>query len=145
MKPQLTLTQKQTFKALSFIGIMLFALIAFNPIYGQTKTNSMSDIAINERTIKGIVSDEEKPLKNVNVRLKGTKIGVATNEKGEFTFPQKLKTGDILLFSYLGYENQEIEIKKDTIFIKLVLTEDLIEMIGALDSAKPYKSKRKKN
>ncbi len=28
-------------------------------------------------------------------------------------------------------------------FIKLTLTEDLVEMIGALDSAKPYKSKRK--
>ncbi|EDP71303.1 putative outer membrane protein, probably involved in nutrient binding [Flavobacteriales bacterium ALC-1] len=143
MKTQLTLTQRQALKTLNFIGIMLFTLVVFNPVYGQTKTNSVSEVSVNERTIKGIVSNEEKVLKDVNVRLKGTRVGTVTNEKGEFTFPKKLKTGDILVFSYLGYENQEIEIKKDTAFIKLVLTEDLIEMIGALDSAKPYKSKRK--
>ncbi|MBC3845309.1 carboxypeptidase-like regulatory domain-containing protein [Winogradskyella echinorum] len=145
MKTQLKLLQTQTFKTFGLIVFMLFTLVAFNPVYGQTKMNSAAKASINERTIKGIVSDDTQPLNNVNITLKGTKIGTTTNEKGEFTFPKKLKTGDILLFSYLGYEKQEIEINDKTSFIKLVLTEDLIEMIGALDSNKPYKSKRKKN
>ncbi len=143
MKIQLTLPQKQTFKALSFIGLMMFTLLAFNPIYGQTNAASTTETISNERTIKGVVSNENGPLEGVNVIQKGTKIGTVTNEKGEFTFPNKLKTGDVLVFSYLGYENQYVEIKDNTTFIKLVLSEDLIEMIGALDSAKPYKSKRK--
>lgn len=143
MKPQLTLTQNKTFKTISFIGIMMLTLFAFNPIYGQTKTTNLTEVATNERTIKGVVSNEEGPLIGVNVIQKGTRNGATTNEKGEFTFPKKLNTGDVLVFSYLGYEKQEVIIKANTTFIKLVLTEDLIEMIGALDSGKPYKSKRK--
>ncbi|WP_296380529.1 carboxypeptidase-like regulatory domain-containing protein [Winogradskyella sp.] len=143
MKTQLTLTQKHTFKTLSFVGVMIFALLAFNPIYGQTNSVSTTETASKERTISGLVSTEDGPLPGVNIVLKGTRTGVNTDMKGKFIFPIKLKTGDILVFSYLGYENQEVKIKEDTTFIKLVLTEDLVEMIGALDSAKPYKSKRK--
>jgi hypothetical protein len=145
MNTHLKLTQKQSFKALSLIGIMVFALLAFNPISAQTNSASTTETTSNERTISGLVSTEDGPLPGVNIVLKGTKTGVNTDLKGEFTFPKKLKTGDVLVFSYLGYENQKVTIKDDTTFIKLVLTEDLVEMIGALDSAKPYKSKRKKN
>jgi len=142
MNPQFLLIQKHTFKTLSFVGIMMLTLLAFNPLYGQTKTTA-TEIASNERTIKGLISNEDGPLEGVNVILKGTRDGTVTNAKGEFTFPTKLKTGDVLVFSYLGYENQEVKIKANTNSIKIVLTDDLIEMIGALDSAKPYKSKRK--
>ena len=145
MNTQLTLTQKKSVKAFSILGIMMLALLAFNPIYAQTNTATTTTVASNERTISGLVSNENGPLEGVNVIQKGTRNGAVTNAKGEFTFPVKLKTGDILVFTYLGYENQNISIKDDTTFIKLVLTEDLVEMIGALDSAKPYKSKRKKN
>ena len=143
MKPLLTLPEKHTFKAFSFIGIMTMTLLAFNPTYGQTKTVTSKEMTSNERTIKGLITNEDGPLDGVNVILKGTRNGTVTNAKGEFTFPLKLKTGDVLVISYLGYENQNVVIKDDTTFIKLALTEDLVEMIGALDSAKPYKSKRK--
>ena len=143
MKSQLTLTQKQSFKALIFFSIMMTTLLAFNPIYGQTKTANTSEIASNERTISGIVSNEDGPLLGANIILKGTKIGIDTDKNGKFTFPKKLKTGDVLLFSYLGYEIQSVKIKDNTSFIELELTPDLVEMIGALDTSKPYKSKRK--
>ena len=142
MNRQLTLTQKHTFKTLSIVSILMLTLLAFNPIYGQTKTTA-TKITTNERVIKGLISNEDGPLEGVNVILKSTKNGTVTNIKGEFTFPSKLKTGDVLVFSYLGYENQEVKINATTTFIEIVLTDDLIEMIGALDSAKPYKSKRK--
>ena len=143
MKTQLKLTQKSILKTIGFVGIMMLTLLASNPIYGQTKTIVSTDVTTNERTIKGIVSEGEQPLEGVNVIQKGTKNGTVTNEKGEFTFPNKLKTGDVLLFSYLGYVTQKIEINDTTSFITLKLTADSIEMIGALDSSKPYKSKRK--
>jgi hypothetical protein len=44
----------------------------------------------------------------------------------------------------LGYETLEIKIKEDTTFLRLVLTEDLLEFAGALATDQPYKSKRKK-
>ena len=143
MKTQLLVTQNSTLKTFSTIGILLLAMLFSTTSYSQEKLNTSTEKTTSERTIKGLVSDEEKPLEGVNVILKDTKNGTVTNEKGEFTFPKKLKTGDILLFSYLGYETQEIKIKEDTNFITLKLTAELIEMIGALDSNKPYKSKRK--
>ena len=70
---------------------------------------------------KGLISDENGPLKDVNVRKKGTRNGVVTNEKGEFTFPEKLKTGDVLLISFIGFETQEYIIGAETEnFIKLI-------------------------
>lgn len=143
MKSTLKLQWRQTYKTFSFIGVMTLTLLAFNPIYGQNNTVTSTQVTLNERTIKGMVSDEIVGLEGVNVIQHGTKNGTVTNEKGEFTFPKKLKTGDVLLFSYLGYLTQKVEIKDDTTFITLKLTEDLIEMSGALDSAKPYKSRRK--
>lgn len=138
MKTQL-FTHKQLLKPEGFISMMMILLLAFNTTYGQTKTEN----TLNERTIKGVISNEKGPLKDANIFHKETNTGVTTNEKGEFTFPIKLKTGDVLLVSYIGYEPQKHEIKEGTSFINLVLTEDMIEMIGALDSNKPYKSKRK--
>lgn len=143
MKRALTLPQKNTFKSFSFISVMLLALVVFNPIYGQTKTTTATETTTNERIIKGLIANEDGPLVGVNITQKRTKNGTVTNEKGEFTFPVTLKTGDILVISYLGYENQNITIKENATFINLVLTEDLVEMIGALNSSKPYKSKRK--
>ncbi|MFC0603052.1 carboxypeptidase-like regulatory domain-containing protein [Winogradskyella pulchriflava] len=141
MKTQL-FTQRQSFKPLAFIGVLMVVLFTFNSAYGQTKT---TETTLNERTVKGVISDEKGPLDGVNVVHEASRNGTVTNEKGEFTFPVKLKTGDVLLISYLGFETQKVKIEEGTTFIEIVLTEDLIEMIGALDSGKPYKSKRKKN
>ncbi|WP_430466834.1 carboxypeptidase-like regulatory domain-containing protein [Winogradskyella ouciana] len=139
MKTQV-FTQKQTLKTFGFIVTML-ALFTSNSSYGQTR--AATETTSTERTVKGVISNEKGPIKDVNITLQGARNGTTTNENGEFTFPIKLKTGDVLLISYIGYETQKFEIKEDTTFIKLVLTEDMIEMIGALDSNKPYKSKRK--
>lgn len=136
----LKFTRSKTFKANSLMGLLMILLFMSNVSFGQTTTNK---VVSNERIVKGIISNEYGPLKDVNIKQQGTKYGATTNEKGEFTFPVKLASGDILLISYLGYETQKFTIKDDTTFIKLVLTEDMIEMIGALDSNKPYKSKRK--
>ena len=122
-------------KTYGFITILMMALFAINLSFSQT----------NERTISGLVANEDGPLPGVNITLQGERTGVTTDTKGEFTFPVKLKTGDVLIFSYLGYETQKITIKADTSYIKLELTPDMIEMIGDLDTNTPYKSKRKKN
>lgn len=59
-------------------------------------------------SIKGVVVDENnEPLMGVMVRhKKNASLGAQTNLNGEFTL--KANTGDIILFSYLGYAAQEI-------------------------------------
>ena len=132
----LALTSKKMFSKLG-ICVFLIALVSLNSAYGQ-------ETAQNERTIKGIISDEKGPIDGATVILKGTKIGTASNNKGEFTFPKPLKVGDILLITYLGYENQELKIDEKTSLYEIMLTEDVIEFTGAPNTNKPYKSKRPK-
>jgi TonB-linked SusC/RagA family outer membrane protein len=53
-----------------------------------------------EKTISGVVSDASGPVPGVNVLIKGTKSGVQTNMSGSYSI--KAKTGDVLVFSFVG-------------------------------------------
>lgn len=58
-----------------------------------------------DRIISGTVSDETGPLPGVNVLKKGTTLGVETDFDGKFSV--KAKTGDILVFSFVGMKTIE--------------------------------------
>lgn len=137
MKTQLTGIRK-----LWFATILMIVACAFNPMYGQSDKATSTQVSQSGKIIKGVISDENGPLEKVNVTLKGTNTGTATNAKGEFTFPKSLKTGDILLISYIGYEIIEVKIKATTTLVKLTLYESVIEFMGSLNTNKRYKSKR---
>lgn len=107
-------------------------------------SNSMQAQNNNELTINGIVSDENGPVDQVTITLKGTETRTISDKKGMFTFPETLKENDVLVFSHLGYHPQEVTINKDAPFVKVQLDSETIEILGALQSNKPYKSKRKK-
>ncbi len=143
MKTQLITTEKKPFRALAYGAILMLVALAFNPVYGQTQTTSTEAVQ-NERTIKGIITNAEGPVESASIVLKGAEVGTVSNKNGEFTFPKPLKTGDVLLISYLGYDTIEVKIEANTTFIKQMLSEDLIEFVGALNTNKPYKSKRKR-
>lgn len=147
MTKQLNFTQttlgafKSTF---GIIGIVMITLLFSNTMQAQNNATASTTQAEQELTVTGTVSDENERLEGVSIIKKGTVIGTATDKNGVFTFPKPLKTGDILLFSYIGYEEIEIKIDKNNTVINLVLTTDAIEVVGALQTDKPYRSKRKK-
>lgn len=66
-----------------------------------------------DRTVKGTVkgSDTKETLPQVNVVIKGTTTGTTTELDGSYTLVVPQGT-TILVFSYLGYEEQEIDISK---------------------------------
>ena len=131
----------QTLKTLSVLVLFLVATLNSNTVFAQSDKEVKT--AQNELIVKGNVSDELGPLHEANVVLKSTNIGTSTDVNGNFTFPQSLKPGDVLLVSYLGYHTAKITIKEDTSFIKIILTSEIYEVFGDLNSNKPYKSKRK--
>lgn len=137
MKTLFTSTRK-----LWYATILMIVACAFNPMYGQSDKEISTEVSQSGKIIKGVISDENGPLDKVNIRLKGTNTGTATNAKGEFTFPKSLQTGDILLITYIGYETAEVKIKANTSVIKLTLSESVIEFLGSLNTNKRYKSKR---
>lgn len=70
-------------------------------------------------TIKGTVLDEsDQPVIGATVRLKkDTKVGTVTDIDGHFIL--KIKEGEVLIISYVGYKNQEVKAKTGMV-VKLV-------------------------
>jgi hypothetical protein len=79
-------------KLYTTIGIVM--LISFCSIAQDTA----------ERVIRGTVTAAEDggALVGASVVLRGTNTGVSADKDGKFTFPIKLKVGDVLIFSYVG-------------------------------------------
>ena len=61
--------------------------------------------------VTGSVSDSEtnEPLPGVNVVVKNTTKGTNTDFDGNFSI-EDVSSGDVLVFSYLGYKSQEISV-----------------------------------
>ncbi len=66
-----------------------------------------------QKTISGIVSDEQGPLPGVNVVIKGTSNGTLTDFDGAYTI--KVAMGDILQFNFIGMVTVEKKVGNSTI------------------------------
>lgn len=65
------------------------------------------------KTVTGkVVGANGMPMPNVSVLIKGSQKGTTTNEQGAFTITVEDK--DVLVFSYIGYEIQEVAIGAKT-------------------------------
>ena len=71
-----------------------------------------ADISIAQEgfKVRGQVVDEAGPLPGVNIMIKGTMTGVVTDMDGNFEITAPY-SGASLVFSYIGYQSQEIAIK----------------------------------
>ncbi|GAB5399277.1 MAG: hypothetical protein Aureis2KO_08620 [Aureisphaera sp.] len=93
-----------------------------NPVYGQQEG----------QVVTGLVTSTDGPLLGATIVLKGTTIGVVSNENGEFTFPEELKENDVLVVTYLGYKKEEVTIAKGTTYVEPFLEDDPIIVVAAL-------------
>ncbi len=93
-----------------------------------------------EQWIKGVVRDETgEPLPGVSVIRKGTTQGTATDADGRFEFPYKLKAGDVLTFSFIGFTSIDYVVpEKAPGDVGIVLTMAYEVMMGELVSDVPY-------
>jgi hypothetical protein len=98
-----------------------------------------------EHWVKGVVRDQTgEPLPGVSVIRKGTTQGTATDAEGRFEFPHKLKAGDVLTFSFIGFTSIDYVVpEKASGDVKVSLTVDIsLEMdtmiMGELVSDAPY-------
>lgn len=89
----------------------------------QTNKNTIGDeTKIQQNFVSGTIQSEEGyPLPGVNVIIKGTNKGTLTDFDGNYKL--EVNQGDALVFSYVGFETQEI-IVTNTI-IDVVLKEDI--------------------
>ena len=108
--------EKTGFLAMKFTILLLF--VASVNIYAQQAQQGIS--------ITGTVTDRGEPLPGVNVSVKGTTIGMATNIDGKFEFTVP-STTSVLVFSYVGYVTTERTVGSQTVF-NVELEEDAQRM-----------------
>lgn len=84
------------------------------PALAQSKGSTTDDGRI---TVKGTITDSEgEPLAGANVLVKGTTIGCFSDFDGNYslTFPKSVDKTDILIYSFIGMENEEIKVSSST-------------------------------
>ncbi|MFG6687373.1 SusC/RagA family TonB-linked outer membrane protein [Mariniflexile sp. HNIBRBA6329] len=91
-------------------GILLFLFFVPTNILAQT-------------SIKGTVTEQSTslPLPGVNILVKGTTNGTATDFDGEYQL--QVNQGDVITFTFIGYQTQEITYTGQTV-LDVVLVED---------------------
>ena len=129
------------------VGIACLALFSFTSSYAQDNGNaSNTTTEQTQKTIlvKGTVKDDAGPLPGVNILLEGTRIGVASDFDGNFEFPQRLKKGDVLIFSYIGLKTQKVVINDENsaanIDLKIDMLGEEILIVGKVATKKVFKS-----
>ncbi|MPR33057.1 SusC/RagA family TonB-linked outer membrane protein [Cytophagaceae bacterium SJW1-29] len=81
--------------------------------YATPQPFSTISVVIPDRLITGTITDEKgQGLPGVSIVLKGTQRGTTTNTDGRFqlTLPDRTDSPEILVFSFVGYKTQEINI-----------------------------------
>jgi len=98
--------------SLKFVVLLILCLVS-SQIHGHDDlvvsnyTNKNYKINFLQQQIEGIVYDDKgNPLIGVTVIIKGTRKGTSTDFDGKFSIAAK--QGDTLIFSYLGFINEEL-------------------------------------
>ena len=97
-------------KLILFRLVFLVFILLTSIIHGQDKN------------IEGIVSDNSGvPLPGVTVILKGTNFGTSTDFDGNFNLT--VNTGEIIVFSYVGFKTKEVKIGNSNTY-NIILEEE---------------------
>lgn len=96
---------------------------------GRSVTAGKQQFKTIQRPIKGTVRDNTgTTLIGVSVRVKGTTSGTQTDANGQFTI--NCNTGDVLIFSYIGYASQEVTVgAAESINITLAPSNDQLQQV----------------
>lgn len=85
--------------------------------------------------VTGSVSDDSGPIPGASVVVKGTTNGTTTDFDGNYTIDAN--SGDVLVYSYVGYEEQEATVSGSVMNITLQSGVSLDEVILVGNRAKP--------
>ncbi|WGH75422.1 SusC/RagA family TonB-linked outer membrane protein [Tenacibaculum tangerinum] len=80
-----------------------------------------------EKTISGTVSDQSGPLPGVTILKKGTTQGTETDFDGNYTI--QAKTGDVLVFSFVGMKSTERTVGSSNQMNVVLETDNLLEEV----------------
>ncbi|MEZ4792533.1 MAG: SusC/RagA family TonB-linked outer membrane protein [Gelidibacter sp.] len=84
-------------------------------------------VLLSQSTVSGTVTEaaSKLPVPGVNIIIKGTSTGTTTDFDGKYSI--NVKTGDVLVFSYVGYLTQELTYTNQTT-LDLAMVEDAAKL-----------------
>ncbi|MBN2524614.1 MAG: TonB-dependent receptor [Bacteroidales bacterium] len=120
MKKIYTTTRWKSFSILR-IPFLIVGISSFLLVQNLAANNNLQE----EKPVTGIVTDAStgEPLPGVSILIKGTSKGSITDVEGKYTV--NAKSSDILVFSYVGFLNEEVPVGSQT-DISISLTPDII-------------------
>ncbi len=86
------------------------------------------------KEIRGKVTHLNAPLPNVNIILKGTTTGTKTDAQGYYTI--KAKIGDVIRYSYVGFNTVSIIVEDVTFTLNIEMTQKVNELDEAVVTAR---------
>lgn len=91
-------------------------------------------------TLSGIVRDENNaPFPGVNIYVKkDNTIGTTSDEHGKFQLAGNIQTGDVIIFSFLGYEPVEYVVTEAMPQLLEIALTDFHIMMGDAQVDEPY-------
>ncbi|AKP54242.1 SusC/RagA family TonB-linked outer membrane protein [Cyclobacterium amurskyense] len=94
-----------------------------------TKKSEALLVAVVERTIKGVVKDDQgQPLPGATISVQGTTTGTISDLDGSYSIT--VPDGAVLVFSYIGYESQIINIGNQSIInVTMSMDESSLEEV----------------
>ncbi|MGK0447633.1 MAG: iron complex outermembrane receptor protein [Polaribacter sp.] len=122
-------TKKREFKRIKK-AICVFVFIIFSMVSLAQQVN-----------VSGTITDKKlnSTLPGVSILIKGTTIGSSSDFNGDYTI--KATTGDVLVFSYLGYQTKEVKISSNILNISLEESAESLDEIVLIG----YGSTKKKD
>ncbi len=124
--------------------VTVLVILAAQPVAGGPTDPTPAAPVVTEILLRGVVKAKEDGvvLPGVNVYLKGGVVGTVTDSDGKFEFPQKLKEGDVVYFSYVGFVTWEYTVPKSEIaVIELNVALELQTTLGEVAGEQVYASK----
>jgi len=150
-KPAVKINPALALIKMSFLGLLLLLLnkpaqAQVNAFQPNTEMVQVQSNAITEKQpddvfmLSGKVIDEsDAPLPGCSILLKGSTYGTVTLADGTFTFPHELKEGDVLIFSFIGFQSKEYVVTGPV--SDLVIKMDIVELMGAVAVDDVYDSR----
>lgn len=111
---------KKRHSLLTHIFLLFVSILLSNQLYSQnTITGTVIDADLNEPAI------------GVSVLIKGSSIGTVTNLDGKYSV--KAKPEDVIVFSYIGMQTQEVKVNKQTVInIQLKAETKILQEVVAI-------------
>lgn len=103
------------------LGLLFLGSVSYSNAYEGEESLNLTETPV-PAIVTGTVTDANGPLVGVSVRVKGTTAGALTGDDGRYTVDVPAGS-NVLVFSYFGYQSQEVEINGRT-SIDILLEEE---------------------